>query len=71
MEKQRLPFDLSSDVDGKLAAAYGVPTSGRYSPRVFLIGKDNRIRAAWRSVDPEAHVAAMLAAAEEESVLVK
>jgi len=71
LEEQRLPFDVSSDVDGRIASAYGVPVNGRSSPRVFLIGKDNRIRAAWRGADPEAHIEAMLAAAEEESLPAK
>ncbi|HET6336205.1 MAG TPA: redoxin domain-containing protein [Polyangiales bacterium] len=63
--QHKLPFDLTADVDGHMATAFGVPTRGPYTPRVFLIGKDNRIRAVWRATNPEAHVEQILAAANE------
>lgn len=63
--QQNLPFDLASDVDRTLARAFGVPASGHYAPRTFLVGKDGKIRAHWQTTDPEAHVKAILAASAD------
>jgi peroxiredoxin Q/BCP len=59
-----LPFDIAADPGAELARAYGVPERGNYAPRVFLFARDNTLRAAWNTADPEAHVRAILAAAE-------
>jgi peroxiredoxin Q/BCP len=59
-----LPFDFASDADGALARAYHVPASGLYSPRVFLIGRDNLVRATWSSADPETHLKAIFETAK-------
>lgn len=65
ISEHALPFDLASDPGAELAQAYGVPARGNYAPRVFLFGRDNHLRAAWTSADPEAHVREISATAAE------
>ena len=63
--RQKLPFDLATDIDHRIADAFGVPAQGRSAPRTFLVGKDGKIRMAWRTADPEMHARAILAATRE------
>jgi len=58
-----LPFDLASDPNAEVARAYGVPSQGSYAPQLFLINRDNTLRARWSAADPEAQLREILAAA--------
>jgi len=46
-EKYKLPFPLISDNDGKVAAAFGVPTMLGFTSRQSFIIKDGKV--AWNS----------------------
>jgi thioredoxin-dependent peroxiredoxin len=62
-----LTYPLVGDPGGRIAAAYGVrwPLIGLARRASFLVGRDGRVRAAFRSeLDAEAHVAKALEAAE-------
>jgi peroxiredoxin Q/BCP len=61
--KHQLPFPLVVD-DGAVAKAFGVPmTLGFAARQSFLIGKDGKLLAVWRDVDPETHATTVLDAA--------
>lgn len=47
-EKYNLPFTLLSDSEGKVAAAFGVPTTLGFSSRQSFVLKDGRV--AWTSL---------------------
>jgi peroxiredoxin Q/BCP len=62
-----LTYPLVGDPGGRIAAAYGVrwPLIGLARRASFLVGRDGKVRAAFRSeLDAEAHVAKALEAAE-------
>ena len=68
--KFKLPFQLVSDPDHKIAASYGVWGEKSFMGRkyfgvhrvTFLIGADGRIAKVWDKVKPEAHAAEVLEA---------
>lgn len=68
--KFQLPFPLVSDVDKKIAQAYGVWGQKSFLGRkymgihrvTFLIGPDGRIKRIWPKVKPGEHAAEVLAA---------
>lgn len=68
--KFKLPFTLVSDVDHRIAEAYGVWGEKKFMGRTylgvhrssFLIGPEGRIRAIWPTVKPAGHPAEVLAA---------
>jgi peroxiredoxin Q/BCP len=61
--KERLPFALASDSDGKLARAYGVRHAFWGHARVtFLVAPDGRVARVWPDVDPGVHAHEVLAA---------
>ncbi|MCS6890640.1 MAG: thioredoxin-dependent thiol peroxidase [Rhodovarius sp.] len=70
-KKYGLAFPLASDVDHKVAEAYGVwvqksmygKTYMGMERSSFLVGADGRIRQVWRKVKPETHAAQVLEAA--------
>jgi len=47
-EKYTLPFTLLSDSDGKVAAAFGVPTTLGFTSRQSFVFKDGKV--AWTSL---------------------
>ncbi len=69
-DKFDLPFPLLSDVDHKIAEAYGVWGEKKFMGRTymgmhrvtFLIGGDGRIKKIWHSVKPDEHAQEVLAA---------
>jgi len=63
--EHRLPFDLVSDADGRIAAAYKIPTLGDYGPQTFLVGRDGRLRKAWLTTNPESRAQEILDAAAD------
>lgn len=65
IDKEKLPYDLAIDADGKIAQAFGVPlTLGYHARQTFLVGKDGKIKKVWRKVAPDGHAAEILAAAK-------
>ncbi len=65
IDKERLPFDLAVDADGAIARAFGVPRIlGHHARQTFLIGKDGRVKKAWRKVRPDGHAQEILEAAK-------
>ena len=60
-QKERLPFDFATDPDGHIARTFGVDLGELRAPRIFMIGRDGRIRKIWQAADPAAHVSALLA----------
>ena len=62
IEKHKLDFPLLSDVDGKIAEAYGVRIPGKnFARRVsFLIGLDGKIAHVTDSPQASAHVSEMI-----------
>ena len=68
----RFPFDLLSDTDEKLCTLFDViKEKNMYGKKVvgiqratFLMGRNNEIVQAWRSVKVDGHAAAVLAAAK-------
>lgn len=62
-EKYKLPFTLLSDVDHKVAEAYGTWVEKSMYGRTymgverstFLIGKDGKIKQIFRKVKPDSH----------------
>ncbi len=66
IEQHELPFDLVVDTEGKVARAFGVPTSGEYASRqTFLIGADGKVKQRWLHVDPGKHSKELLDAIEK------
>ena len=69
-DKFHLPFPLLSDVDHKIAEAYGVWGEKKFMGRTymgmnrvtFLIGGEGRIKKIWREVKPDEHAQEVLAA---------
>ena len=61
----RLPFDLASDADGRIAQAFNVPTFGEYGPRPFLISRDGKVLKAWQTASSEAQIQDVVAIASE------
>ncbi len=62
-DKYTFPFPLIADHDGKVAAAFGVPTSGGHAKRQSFLIKDGKI--AWNMLDKtttETHAADVLKA---------
>jgi peroxiredoxin Q/BCP len=65
---EKLPFDLASDVDGRLADAFKVRAkAAAFGPLVFLVGRDGTIRRTWQTAEPERHIQEILALAQEPS----
>lgn len=63
-EEHHLPFPLVSDVDGSIAAAYGVPKKlWGYARVTFLIDARGAIARVWPSVDPAVNANEVLEAA--------
>ena len=64
--EHELPFPLVADVDGKVMAAYGVPSPLGMASRVtFLVGRDGKIARVFRDVDPGVHAEEVLAAVQK------
>ena len=71
--KYKLPFDLLSDPDNKVAKAYGAyGEKNMYGKKVlgtirstFIIGEDGKVRAKWSPVRVKGHVDAVLEALRE------
>jgi peroxiredoxin Q/BCP len=71
-QKFNLTFPLASDVDHKVAEAYGVwveksmygKTYMGMERSSFLVGADGRLVRIWRKVKPEAHAAQVIEAAK-------
>tara|TARA_B100000530_G_scaffold248369_1_gene163060 strand:- start:180 stop:479 length:300 start_codon:yes stop_codon:yes gene_type:complete len=42
-EKQKLPFELLADVDGKIIKAFGVPHLGKFASRQAYLFKDGKL----------------------------
>lgn len=63
--EHRLPFDLVSDADGRIAEAFKVPTLGSYGPQTFLVGRDGKLRKAWLTTNPESRAQEILDAAAD------
>lgn len=64
-KEHELPFPLVADVDGKVQAAYGVPSRFGMAARVtFLVGRDGKIARVFPDVDPGVHAEEVLAAAK-------
>jgi peroxiredoxin Q/BCP len=62
-EQYELPFPLVADVDGKVQAAYGVPSVFGMAARVtFIVGRDGKITRVFPEVDPGLHADEVLAA---------
>ena len=65
-KKYNLPFPLLSDIDGKVAKAYG--SLGGFGPvryakrHTFIIDPDGRIAQVWRKVSPATHGTELLEA---------
>jgi peroxiredoxin Q/BCP len=72
-KKFGLPFPLLTDADHSVAEAYGVwVEKSMYGKKyfgvertTFLIDKDGVVQRVWRKVDPNKHVAEVIAALEE------
>jgi len=65
-----LPYPLVGDPRGEILRAYGVrwPVVGLARRTSFLVGRDGKVRAAFRSeLDADAHVAKALEAARSLS----
>jgi peroxiredoxin len=61
-----LPYPLVGDAEGRILRAWGVrwPLVGLARRASFLVGRDRKVRAAFRSeMDPDAHVTEALEAA--------
>lgn len=59
---EKLPFDLLADPDGALCRLYDVKVRNLWIAKLaervtYLIGRDGRIRKAFRKVQPRAHAA--------------
>jgi peroxiredoxin Q/BCP len=50
-QQNNLPFPLVADTDGKVAAAFGVPTTMGLAKRQSFIIKDGKV--AWTSLQPK------------------
>jgi peroxiredoxin Q/BCP len=65
IDKEKLPYDLAVDTDGKIADAFHVPSRGGYHARqTFLVGKDGKLAKVWLNVKPDGHAKDILAAAK-------
>jgi peroxiredoxin Q/BCP len=62
IKREKLPFDLASDADGKLAHAFALPSHGE-QPLTLVVGRDAKIRSVWRASDPRAQAQQILEAA--------
>lgn len=62
-EKFDFPFDLLSDADASVSAAYGVVDAGaaRAARKSVLIGPDGRVAVAYDAVTPADHPDQVLA----------
>jgi peroxiredoxin Q/BCP len=71
--KQKFPFELLSDPDGKLCEKFDVVREKNMYGRkfmgiersTFLIGADGKLRREWRKVKVKGHAAEVLDAAKE------
>lgn len=60
--EHELPFPLLADVDGSLAAAFGVPRHLGMDSRVtFVLDAEGVVRSVFRDVDPGVHAEEILA----------
>jgi peroxiredoxin Q/BCP len=64
-KKYEIPFKLATDEGGKVAEAFGVKVRGAgplkfHARDTIVIGKDARILAVLRGVDPVEHVGEVL-----------
>jgi peroxiredoxin Q/BCP len=65
-ERERLPFPLVADEDGRITRAYGVPSHIGLASRVtFLIDASGRVANVWPDVDPGVNAREVLAAIEK------
>ncbi|GIW07334.1 MAG: peroxiredoxin [Dehalococcoidia bacterium] len=72
-KKHGLPFPLLADEDHSVAEAYGVwVEKSMYGKKyfgiertTFLIGPDGTVQRVWRKVNPNKHVAEVIAALDE------
>jgi thioredoxin-dependent peroxiredoxin len=65
-QRERLPFPLVADEDGRVTRAYGVPSRIGLSSRVtFLVDGSGRVARVWPDVDPGVHANQVLAAIAE------
>jgi peroxiredoxin Q/BCP len=44
--KQKLPYELIADVEGKVVKAFGVPSRGKFASRQAYLFKDGKL--AWK-----------------------
>ena len=67
IEHHQLPFALAADPDGKLQAAWGVPSRmpGIAARVTFLVGRDGKVARVWPEVDPALDADNVLAAAAQ------
>ena len=66
LKEHELPFPLVADEEGKVQAAYGVPSQLGMAARVtFLVDQTGRIAKVWPDVDPGVHADDVLKAIEE------
>ena len=63
--KLKLPFDLASDADGRIAQAFNLPTVGEYGARAFLLGRDRKVVRAWQTASSDAQIEDVLTLASE------
>lgn len=69
--KHKLPFDLLSDPDGRVAKAFGVasvPIFGWFKRQSVLLDGEHRVVKFFDDVDPNKHADEVLAVAERASV---
>lgn len=62
-KEHRLPYDLLTDADGKLAESYGVdrmPLVGYHKRQSVLIGADGKVVRVYKDVDPGTHTGEVL-----------
>lgn len=62
LKREKLPFDFASDLDGRLARAFGVPAHPE-RPLTLVVGRDATIRAVWSESEPAVQAPQILAAA--------
>ena len=55
-DSQDLNFDLLADVDGKVAAKFGVLTKGGFAERTSFLIRDRKVEKVFHKVDPQEHI---------------
>jgi peroxiredoxin Q/BCP len=57
---QGVDFDLLADLDGEVAAAFGVELRQGRAPRVTFVLADGEVQAVYEGVDPDGHARDLL-----------